>query len=201
MYSNLSHSACVLASSMCMQGEREKVRERKRERETYTHTQYTIHNTQYTSTYTYPQGVCAFTISCIPKHQCDTPSFTHTLYIDMNSRPRGLTCKRLCIQLCLELIQLRIVLPHMLALSLPKSCPVHVRLTMGSLGLSFSLALSLSRSLSLALCVFATKTTWKLTTRAARASERAMAPTTARACLVHADNHEAIVFSSTASQL
>ena len=36
------------------------------------------------------------------------------------------------------------MLPHTLPLSLPTLCPVHVRLTTGSLGLSFSLVLSLS---------------------------------------------------------
>ena len=83
-------------------------RERERERDIRTHTH--IHTYTHTHIHTYT-GVCAFTILCIPKHKCDTPSFAHTLYIDMISRPRGLTCKCPCIRLCLELFKLRIMLP------------------------------------------------------------------------------------------
>ena len=151
---SLAPRARSLQVCACKEREREPVRERERERDTH------IHNTQYTSTYTYPQGVCAFTISCIPKHQCDTPSFAHTLCIDMISRPRGLTCKRLCIRLCLELIQLRIVLPHTLPLSLPKLCPVHVASQVVSCprktddGFTRSLFLTRSFALSLSLFVY-----------------------------------------------
>ena len=174
IYSTLSHSARALASSMCMQ--------RETGRETQTHT--------YTLTHTHT-GACAFTTLRIPIHKCDTPSFAHTLYTDMISKPRGLTCKCPCIRLCLELFKLRLVLSLTLLLSLTKLCHVHERPTIASLSLSFSLPLSLthflsrSRSLavalSLSLFVYSQprRHRWKLSTRAERASKRVMVATTA----------------------
>ena len=174
IYSTFSPSARALASSMCMQ--------RETGRETQTHT--------YTHTHTHT-GACAFTTLRIPIHKCDTPSFAHTLYIDMISKPRGLTCKCPCIRLCLELFKLRLVLPPTLPLSLTKSCHVHERPTIASLSLSFSLPLSLSHflsrsrslavALSLSLFVYSQprRHRWKLSTRAERASKRVMAATTA----------------------
>jgi len=87
-------------------------------------------------------GVCAFTISCTPKHNYSTPSFTLRPYVSV----------------CLELVKFGKVLPPTLPLSLTKSHLIQKRLIMGSvspfcslhlftLALSHSLLLSRSRSL------------------------------------------------------